>query len=225
MAFEIAGMFGGVGATISKVFINLLYIVPLLLVGGYFMIKAREKQIYTFQVRILKLRANGKVKEFNTVGGYVGRKNSAPFFRIKMGKMWWQVLDLNKTPNPALIDEDDRVHYLQIDVNSYIQSKRDLSEIHGLFAKIKAIAKDTLEKDKGAKIDLIQIGKKLDTATVKYTPIETDIKYGAILSIQRIKEVLRSEPAWKRVLPYAGLIILAVVFIAAYAMLMQSCGS
>ena len=224
MAFNIGGMFGSVGSTLTSVFKNLMYVLPFLLIGGYALIKAREKQIYKFPVRIFKLRANGKIKEFNTVGGYVGRTNSAPFFRIKLGKMWWQVLDLNTTPNPALMDEDDRVHYLQIDVSSYIQVKRDVSEVHGLVNKVKAIAKDMLGKSGNPeqKVDLIQIAKGLEHATTKYIPIETDIKYGAILAVQRIKDVLRTEPTWKKILPYAGLGILAVVFIAGYALLMNA---
>ena len=58
---------------------------------------------------------------------------------------------------------------------------------------------------------------------IRMTPVESDVKYGAILSIQRIKDVLRLEPAWKKILPYAGLILMAIVFIVAYAMLMNSC--
>ena len=55
------------------------------------------------------------------------------------------------------------------------------------------------------------------------TPVESDVKYGAILSIQRIKDVLRLEPTWKKLLPYFGLTIMAVVFIVAYAILMSKC--
>lgn len=59
---------------------------------------------------------------------------------------------------------------------------------------------------------------------IKFTPVESDVKYGAIIAVQRIRDVLKTEPTWKKLLAYFTLIILAVVFIVAYWMLMDKCG-
>jgi len=181
-------MYKGIGAGTLTSIKNIIYFVPVLLILVLIYLHWRNKTIYKHPVRIFKIRENGKVKEINCKGGYIGRKNSAPFFRIKLGKWWWQVLDLTTTPDPKYMDEDDRVYYKQIDVDTYVQMKRT-------FAKSEII----------------------------FNPVETDVKYGAILSVQRIKDVLRLEPTWKKVMPYAGLTLMAVIFIVAYAMLMKQC--
>jgi len=182
-------MYSGMGSGIVNGLYSLLYILPIVIVIIIFIVTIRDKKIYRNPVRIFRVRENGKVKEGNYKGGYIGRKNSAPFFRIKTGRWWWQYIDLITTPNPKYFDEQDRVYYKQIEVNTFIQMKR-------VFLK----------------------------GIVGYAPVESDIKYGAILAVQRIKDVLRTEPAWKKVLPYAGLLLLAIVFIVAYAMLMNKCG-
>ena len=178
------GMFGGVLSSLKYV----LYLSPVAVLILILAVHFRNKSIYKYPVRIFKTRENNKVIELNCKGGYIGRKNSAPFFRIKTGKWWWQYIDMNKTPNPKYLDEQDRVYYRQIDVDTFVQMRR-----------------------------------KFENGNVKFSPIEPDIKYGAILSIQRIKDVLRTEPTWKKVLPYFGLILMAIVFIVAYAMLMDKC--
>lgn len=179
-----SGMFGTLGVTLKY----LLYFSPVVIIIIFIAFKIKNKLIYKYKIRVFRERENGKVKESNYVGGYINRKNSAPFFRIKTGRWWWQILDLTETPKIQYMDEDDRIYYKQIDVNSFIQ-----------------------------------LARNFDGDRLKFTPVESDIKYGAVLSIQRIKEALRTEPAWKKVLPYAALIILAIVFIIAYAMLMNNC--
>jgi hypothetical protein len=75
----------------------------------------RQKMIFKYPVRIFKVRENGGVKELNCKGGYIGRKNSASFFQIKTGKLPWQKVNLNTTPSPSMMDQDNRVYYKQID--------------------------------------------------------------------------------------------------------------
>jgi len=159
-----------------------VFLVILLLI--FVIMKIRGKYTFKYPVRIFRIRENGKVIEANYVGGYIGRKNSAPFFRIKTGWFPWQCVDLTTTPNPAYMDEQDRVYYKQIEVSTYIQMKRGFIE----------------NKD------------------VTYTPVPSDVKYGAILSIQRIKDVLRLEPTWKKILPYAGLILVFALAIILYVL-------
>lgn len=183
---------GATGGIISGLKIFLFYMLPVIGVLTVLFMNYRNKSIYKYKARIFRIRENGKVKEANYKAGYIGRKNSAPFFRIKTGRWWWQQIDMVTTPKVKYMDEEDRVYYLQVDVSTFIQLRRQID-----------LKKEHL---------------------VKFTPVESDVKYGAILSVQRIKDVLRAEPTWKKVLPYAGLIILAIVFIIAYAMLMNNCG-
>ena len=185
MAFSFGGMFGWLG-NFKSMMPFIFAIIPVIGLTILFAITLRNKKIYRYKARIFRIREGGKHKELNFKAGYINRKNSAPYFRIKTG--WFKGIDLITTPNPAYIDEEDRVYYQQIDVNTYVQMKR-----------------------------------KFEKGRVTMTPVESDVKYGAILSIQRIKEVLRLEPTWKKLLPYFGLTIMAVVFIVAYAILMNKC--
>ena len=177
------GMFSGWGQNL----VYLLYILPFLIILVWFISYKRDKATYKYPVRIFRIREQGKVLESNYKGGYIGRRNSAPFFSIKTGRWWWNRIELTKTPNPKYLDEQDRVYYMQIDADTYVQMKR-----------------------------------KFDDRIMSLIPVEPDIKYGAILSIQRIKDVLRLEPTWKKVLPYVALIIVGIVLIVGYAILLNT---
>jgi hypothetical protein len=185
MAFSFGGMFGWLGG-FKDLMPLMVAIVPIILLLALFLITLRNKKIYKYKARIYRVREGGRHKELNFKAGYINRQNSAPYFRIKTG--WFKGINLITTPNPKYIDEEDRVYYQQLDVNTFVQMRRQM---------------------------------KKGSFTV--TPVESDVKYGAILSIQRIKEVLRLEPTWKKLLPYFGLTIMAVVFIVAYAILMNKC--
>jgi len=182
-------IFGGVGSSLMDALPWLLCIIPIMVLIIIVVLHFKNKSIYKYKVRIFRIRENKKVKESNFIGGYIGRKNTAPFFRIKTGKWWWNVIDLTTTPNVAHMDEEDRIYYLQTDINTFVQCKREMN---------------------------------LDDELIKYSPVESDVKYGAVLSIQRIKEVLRTESTWKKLLPYAGLLLVAVVLIIGYAILLQT---
>jgi hypothetical protein len=179
-----SGIWGSIGTTFKYV----LYLLPVPIVIIIVAAWIRHRIIFKYKVRVFRVRENGKVLESNYVGGYIGRKNLAPFFRVKTGRWWWQYIDFIETPKIEYMDEEDRLYYKQIDVGTFVQLKRNI------------------------------VGDKL-----LFTPVESDVKYGAVLSVQRIKDVLRLEPTWKKILPYAGVIILAIVFIVAYAMLMNKC--
>lgn len=165
-----------------------IYFLIFALILGIVIFSMHQKKTYRYKVRIFRTRENGKVKEINCKAGYINRSTGAPFFRIKTGL--FNSIDLTETPKLQYMDEEDRVYYNQIDVNTFIQVKRVLSG---------------------------------DTLTL--TPVESDVKYGSILSVQRIRDVLNTEPTWKKVLPYAGLVVLAIVFIVSYYMLMDKCGA
>ena len=185
-----AEFFGFVGQMVGGILSGLkitLYLAPVILIILYLVIHYKNKSTYKYPVRVFRVREGKRNLEANYVGGYIGRKNSAPFFRIKTGKWWWQFMDLTKTPNPKYLDEQNRVFYKQIDVDTFIQIRR-------------------IFDDRG----------------IKLIPVEPDIKYGAILAIQRIKDVLRTEPAWKKILPYAGLVLTGIVLIAGYAILLNT---
>jgi len=179
-----SGIFSGLAGSLKW----LLYLTPVFILIIIIVVSSRNRTIFKYKVRVFRERENDKLKESNYKGGYIQRKNLAPFFRVKTGKWWWQYIDFIETPKIQFMDEDDRVYYKQIDVNTFIQLRRNL------------------------------VG-----GVLKFTPVESDVKYGAVLTIQRIKEVLRTEPTWKKVLPYIGLILMAIVFLVAYAMLMNQC--
>ena len=222
---DLFGAFSGMGSGVVSTLKGLLYLSPIVIILIIVITMVKSKMLYRYPVRIFRVRENGKVIEHNCKGGYIGRKNSAPFFRIKLGRWWWQYIDITNTPKPEYMDEQNRVYYKQIDVASYIQMKREKITDD---EKIKIM--DWLEQVDAAdgKVDgelLLQLKRGFNTdSKVEYTPVESDIKYGAILSVQRIKDVLRLEPTWKKVLPYVGLVLMAIVFIVAYAMLMDKCG-
>jgi len=159
----------------------IFYIFIIGIVAALVISMIRTKMTFKYPVRIFKTRESGAVKEQNCKGGYIGRKNSASFFQIKTGRMPWQKINLNTTPNPKFMDQDNRVYYKQIDLGTYVQLKRGF-----------------------------------DRDAITFSPVEQDVKYGAILDIQRIKEVLRTENPWKKLAPYFGLVIVFIFGILAF---------
>ena len=181
----------GMGTGVVQGLYYLLWIIPLLAIFTSIIVSLRGRMIYKYPVRIFRVRESGKVIESNHKGGYIGRKGSGSFFRIKTGKWywgWWWTIDLTTTPRPEYFDEQNRVYYKQIDVATFVQLKRIFS----------------------------------DDGKVSYSPVESDVKYGAILDINRIDKVLVIEPAWKKILPYAGMVLVAIVLIVGYAILLNT---
>jgi preprotein translocase subunit SecE len=185
---------GGLGMSISKeamsgVITYTLIIVLIIAIFGGIIAWFNYKKVYRYPVRIYRTRENGNVKEVNAKGGYINRGiKGAEFFRIKPS--FFVSIDLTETPKLMYIDEDDRVYYKQIDLNTFIQMKRTISE-----------------------------------GEVKLEPVESDVRYGAILSVQRVKDLLKLEPTWKKLLPYISLVVLAIVFLVAYYFLLdKKCG-
>jgi len=166
----------------------LMWIAPLIAVIITAIVIYRDKKLYAYPVRIFRIRENGKVIEKNCKGGYISRKNSAPFFRIKLGWLPWQYKDLTTTPNPAYMDEQNRVYLKQIDVDSYIQLRRYFD----------------------------------NTGNVHYTPVESDVKYGAILSIQRIRALTSTEPTWKKLATIGGMVLVFAMGVIGWALMMNA---
>jgi hypothetical protein len=169
---------------------SFLWVVVVLVIALFVSVIAsiiRGRVIYKYPVRIFRARENGTIKEFNCKGGYIGRKNSASFFQIKTGRFPWQKINLNTTPMPKYMDQDNRVYYKQIDLGTYIQLQRIFIEDE-----------------------------------VRFAPVEQDVKYGAILDIHRIKEVLRTDSTWKKVAPYMALVIIFMAAILGWWFVMNS---
>lgn len=191
IVLNIFGYLSGVGGSLKGVGYILLWVIPIIIVLLIAIVLINNKRIYKYKVRIFRIRENGKVKESNFKGAYIGRKNSAHFFRIKTGKFPWNCIELTTTPKVEYMDEEDRVYYKQIDVDSYLQVKRRFEQ----------------------------------NGDIIYTPVESDVKYGAILAIERIKEVLRTEPTWKKLLPYFGLMLVFALCIVGMVLLQKyKCG-
>jgi len=105
---------------------NFWWVLWVLLIGliGYLVISViRNKVIFVYPIRIFRTREMGGVKEKNGKGGYI-KRGGISFFRIKLGIWPWMKVDLNTTPNPKYMDQDNRVYYKQIDLKTYIQLKR-----------------------------------------------------------------------------------------------------
>jgi hypothetical protein len=56
----------------------------------------------------------------------------------------------------------------------------------------------------------IQLVPKIDNAVYKFTPIDSDLKYGAILDIKKIHDIVQKENLFVKFAPWFGLIILFV---------------
>lgn len=147
----------------------------------------RKKIIFIYPVRIYKSRENGGVKEVNGIGGYVGRKNSASFFQIKVGRNPFKKINLNTTPNPKYMDQDNRVYYKQIDLGTYVQLKREFTD-----------------------------------NAIEFDAVEQDVKYGAILDIQKIRSVLNTESKFKQLTPIIGMVLLFMLAIILYWMVLDA---
>jgi len=123
---DIFSIFGEWGKSLMNNWWIIAIVVIALLLVILVIIIIRDKKVFQYPVRIFRIRENGKCLEANYKGGYIGRKNSAPFFQIKTGKWPWQKINLTTTPNPKYLDEQNRVYYKQIDINTYIQLQRTL---------------------------------------------------------------------------------------------------
>lgn len=162
--------------------IYIIYLIPVILIGTLIGVYARNKAVYKYKVRVYRLRENGALKEvMNTKGGYITRKNTLSFFRIKTGK-WWQPfkkVDLNATPKPQWIDNDDRVYYVQTDIDSYVQLPFKVN--------MSGVVLESIEPDikHGALLDMQKVRAVLNTESAwkKYAPFITLMFLGIILII------------------------------------------
>lgn len=84
-----------------------------------------DKKRYVYKVRIFQTRENGSVKEINCKGGYINNKlTGINKFVIKRGFFPFNKIILKTTPDPSMIDFENRIYYKQIDVSTFIQLKR-----------------------------------------------------------------------------------------------------
>lgn len=123
---DIFGIFGAWGKSLMNNWWIIAIIVLVFLFLIIIILIIRDKKVFLYPVRIFRVRENNKCLEVNYKGGYIGRRNSAPFFQIKTGRWPWQRVNLTTTPNPKYLDEQNRVYYKQIDINTYIQLQRTL---------------------------------------------------------------------------------------------------
>jgi len=181
-------IYGGMLSGLASSIYILVWVIPLILIISFIVVYFRNKKIYVYPVRIFRIRENGKVIEKNCKGGYIKRKGSSPYFRIKLGKWWWQYTDLITTPNPEYMDEQNRVYLKQIDVGSFVQMRRYFDNRNNVY----------------------------------YSPVESDVKYGAILSIQRIRQLTSTEPTWKKLATIGGMVLVFAMGIVGWALMMNA---
>ncbi len=69
----------------------------------------------------------------------------------------------------------------------------------------------------------VQLRRYFDeSGNVHFSPVESDVKYGAILSINRINQLTSTEPTWKRVMPYAGMVLVFSLAVVIFALMMNA---
>jgi hypothetical protein len=84
--------------------------------------KWQDKKVFIYPVRLFRRRANGNVKEFNTVGGYI-KKGAITYFIVKMTK--FKKKEMDKLPSSSLMDDDNRIYYWQISPDApFLQVER-----------------------------------------------------------------------------------------------------
>lgn len=69
----------------------------------------------------------------------------------------------------------------------------------------------------------VQNAAYLDKRIVNVVPISDVEKEVAIQTVKSIDKALDDTPLWQKILPYVGLLILGIIFIIAYAILMDRC--
>lgn len=163
------------------------FVVMGILVITLVILQIRKKMIFKYPVRIFKTRENGSVIEQNCMGGYIGRKNSASYFQIKTGKMPWMKVNLNTTPNPKFMDEQNRVYYKQIDLGTYIQLKRTFAN-----------------------------------NAVTFDAVEQDVKYGALVDVQKVRNVMNTESKFSKYGPIIGMVLMFMLAIILYWMVLDA---
>jgi hypothetical protein len=180
-------------------------------------LKYQDKKIFIYPVRIFRQRHNGIVKEQNTFGGYT-KKGNFTQFQVKMGR--FKKKTLNTLPVSDMMDEDNRIYYMQLSPDApLVQVRRDffidkVTIKNEAFEatdelKIKIINKFLMQmqttegykeldyeqqKDMAIQLaeDYIESQKNIEIDVTKptYTPVATDLKQSALMEIQSYKNTL-----------------------------------
>jgi len=205
---DLFGWTSGMGAGLYQGVYYAMWIVPVIVLTVVLIAAIRNKMIFKYPVRIFRVRENGKVTELNKYGGYITRKGSSPFFRIKIGGKlwgWWKKVDLLTTPDPRYMDEQNRIYYLQIDVNTFVQMRRKIN-----------VEEKTITDENGKK------KKVLYGDNFELTPVESDVKYGAILGIHRIREITNQSQKWKTIVAWGALFFVGTILLIGYLVLLKT---
>lgn len=157
----------GASGFISNIGAILLVLLPLIFIIVIAYLVYRDKSIYTWKVRLYQIRDNGTVKEKNYKAGFI---QGGKLFRIKTSKFNpRKKIDLNRSPDPKYVDEENRVYYKQIGVGShnlmqlervFDDSKVKFSPIttnqyYGAVQAIKDAKNAVTKKSNGAQIAMI----------------------------------------------------------------------
>lgn len=69
-----------------------------------------------------------------------------------------------------------------------------------------------------------EINIKEQMKSTLFSPVDSDVKYGTIIAIHKVRAMLIPESAWQKILPYMGLLLMVVMFVVGYAMLINKSG-
>lgn len=88
--------------------------------------KIRDRFIYVFKHETTRLRKDGRYKKLKGKAGFITRRDGIKYFRIKMGRMPWQKMDLVQHPNLEEMDGDNTVYYIQLGPDILVQARKEL---------------------------------------------------------------------------------------------------
>jgi len=179
MAVDITSTFGEWGGHFVTTLSWALPTILILLLVGFVFYKWKENKSYKYPITIFSARDEGGYREIECKGGFLRRKGSAPYFRIKYSL--FKHTDMITPPKLEGVTLYNRIYYLQKDIDTFVQMRR-----------------------------------KMDESIVNFIPVESDMKYGAILQIKRIREIMTTKSNFEKYAPTAtvffGLVIILIMF-------------
>lgn len=144
-----------------------LIIIVALIVAGFIV---RDKIKYQYYATILKKRQSNLItgepesSVLSGKAGYFKKKSGKWVFRVKYGKMPWQLIETSKIPDPEHMI-GNRVFYIQIQKDNLVQAKLDIDWT------LKKVKINPVEDDTkfAAYLEMEEASRVLDTS--KLTPM------------------------------------------------------
>jgi len=181
---DIMSAFSGIGSGVKSTITWLIPAIGIMLVLGVILYIVMQRRKFNFPVTILSEREGGGFKEVEVRGGFVARRGTSPYFRIKFGLFKFR--DLITPPKLEGITGINRIYYYQKDIDTFVQMRREI-----------------------------------DPTIIKFVPVEADVKYGAVLAIKRIRDIMSTQSAFSKYAGPASFVIGIVIVMICFYMLLK----